>query len=259
MSSSQPDFEPWVALVRGTVNDRLQAFFSRKAAEVESLSPDSIELVEEVRDLTLRGGKRLRPAVMAAAYQACSGDESMGNIAEPGAALELMQSFFLIHDDWMDQDEQRRGGPSVHHSLAQKHGDAHIGASLSTLAGDLASTCAWELMLRAEFPASTKDLALRTFADIHTKVYLGQHLDITANNDVQRMHQLKTGSYTVDGPAMLGALLAEADTEKRDSLKRWAEPLGEAFQLRDDLLGTFGDFDATENLATTCGMATALP
>ena len=240
MSPRSINFRPWASSIRDQVNEHLGAYFTRKSGDVLGLSPNSIELVEQVRDLTMRGGKRLRPIVMAAAYRACTDSALDTSINAPGAALELMQTFFLIHDDWMDQDQQRRGGPSVHHAFSNQHNDTHIGASLGMLAGDLASTCAWELMLETEFPIATKALALRSFADIHTRVYLGQHLDIIADTDVKKMYQLKTGSYTVHGPALLGGLLADADASQREALAAWAQPLGEAFQLRDDLLGTFG-------------------
>ena len=241
MSPTQTDPQAWLTATTQAVNDRLLAFFARKSAEIQATSPDSVELIDQINSLTMRGGKRVRPLVLAAAFVATKEDELTQSVHTAGAAFELMQSFFLIHDDWMDSDVERRGGVSVHHALSEKHGDAAMGASLGILAGDLAATCAWELILRADFPDGHRREALDEFAQIQTKVYLGQHLDITSHDDVAKMHQLKTGAYTVDGPARVGGLLAGADAEQLAALSSWAEPLGQAFQLRDDLLGAFGD------------------
>ncbi|MDH5492735.1 MAG: polyprenyl synthetase family protein, partial [Myxococcales bacterium] len=147
----------------------------------------------------------------------------------------------LIHDDWMDQDEMRRGGPSVHAIFRNTYGDAHLGDCVGILAGDLASTYAWELMLRVPAPPGRGAELLERFLRIQKEVYCGQHLDVTADADTDRMHDLKTGSYTVRGPLLLGGILGDASSEALSALEAFGDPLGHAFQLRDDLLGTFGD------------------
>jgi geranylgeranyl diphosphate synthase, type I len=120
-------------------------------------------------------------------------------------------------------------------------GNAHLADSLAVLAGDLASTYAWELFLAAPWSADARRAAEVRFLSIHKEVFFGQHLDLTASTEVERMHQLKTGSYTVRGPFALGALLAGANERQVAALDHAATPLGEAFQLADDLLGTFGN------------------
>ena len=239
------DIESWMRGIRGSVDAILERFFESKCEEASRLSSHAIELVTEVRDLTMRGGKRVRPIVTAAAYRAASGATDLGPTFEVGAALELLQTYLLIHDDWMDEDNERRGGPAVHYAFQQKHGHDHLGASLGILAGDLASTFGWELLLSGSFPASRRDEGLALFVRIQKEVFAGQQLDLMTDEDVERMHDLKTGSYTTRGPAELGGILANADEANMQSLRRWAAPLGVAFQLRDDLLGTFGNAQQT--------------
>jgi geranylgeranyl diphosphate synthase type I len=231
--------------IRHRLDTSLSRFFELKQEEAGELSPRAIDLVVEVRDLTMRGGKRLRPVVTAAAYRAASGDPDPTPTLQVGASLELLQSYLLIHDDWMDRDDERRGGPAVHFAFAQRHGSAHLGASLGVLAGDLASTFSWELFLNSAFPQARRDEALAMFVEIQKEVFAGQQLDLMADPNVERMHYLKTGSYTTRGPAELGGLLADAPSAMIDSLRKWAVPVGVAFQLRDDLLSTFSSAEQT--------------
>ncbi len=241
VTQGQINLEAWMEEIRLHVDDRLRGFFVEKLSEARDLSPLASELVTEVRDLTMRGGKRLRPIVTAAGYRAVHGPGPVTATVQVGAALELLQTYLLIHDDWMDEDDERRGGPAVHYVFQRRHGNDHLGASLGILAGDLASTFSWELFADSEFPDGRRAAALRLFVRIQKEVFAGQQLDLMANDDVERMHDLKTGSYTTRGPAELGGLLAGGDAEAMRSLRNWSGPLGIAFQLRDDLLSTFGD------------------
>ncbi len=234
------ELEAWMGGIRQQVDAILERFFEAKCEEARLLSPKAIELVSEVRDLTMRGGKRLRPIVTAAAYRAASGASDVGPTLAVGAALELLQTYLLIHDDWMDEDRERRGGPAVHYAFQKKHGHDHLGASLGILAGDLASTFGWELLLEGRFPERRREEGFSLFVRIQKEVFAGQQLDLMTDGDVERMHDLKTGSYTTRGPAELGGILADADAAGMQALRDWATPLGVAFQLRDDLLGTFG-------------------
>ena len=232
----------WLEDVRSLVDARLSAHFEEKRATTAAMASEGIELVDAIASLTMRGGKRLRPALLVAAFRAVDVDRALDDAIEVGAALELLQSYLLIHDDWMDHDEERRGGPSVHAALREASGgDAHLGASLAVLAGNLASADAWELLTRIGGPEARLRQVIDIFLAIHREVVLGQQLDLRAAEDVSRMQQLKTGSYTVRGPLALGAALAGAGDVERAALEAFGTPLGEAFQMRDDLLGTFGD------------------
>jgi geranylgeranyl diphosphate synthase, type I len=234
---AQREIEAWV----GQVNAHLGGFFEAQHARCMAVSPRAPELVDAVRELTMRGGKRLRPAALYAGFRAVSPGGDAAQTSDACSALELLQTYLLIQDDWMDDDSERRGGPSVHALLARAHGDEKLGASLAILAADLAAGFAFELMTRAPFPTARVREGLAAFYAMHTEVVCGQQLDLLEHPDFSLTHHLKTGSYTVRGPLKLGALLGDASQAQLDALDAFGAPLGVAFQLRDDLLGTFGD------------------
>jgi len=232
----------WLEDVRAEVDAHLARFFDERRTSASRLvGPSTHEslLVDAIADLTMRGGKRLRPALLVAALSAVRPARSVRDVLPACASLELLQTYLLIHDDWMDGDLHRRGGPSVHARLRAI--DAQNGDALAILAGDLGSAFAWELMLEASWTCGRGREVSATFSRIHQEVVLGQEMDLVGSTDVSRMHRLKTGSYTVAGPLRLGALLGDASDPQLGALERFGIPLGEAFQIRDDLLGTFGD------------------
>ncbi len=235
----------WLRILRTEVDSHLADFFEAKQRETEIISPPTLELVDAIEALTMRGGKRLRPAVATAGYRCVRPGYGTDRLVELSSALELLQSYLLIHDDWMDGDEVRRGGPAVHTTLQRSHRDRHLGSALGILAGDLASTYAWELFLGAPYPAQAWARATALFLQIQKEVYCGQQLDLTGDTDVARMHALKTTSYSVRGPLLLGALLGNPSELQLRALSEWAGPIGEAFQIRDDLLGALGSPDST--------------
>ncbi len=230
----------WTVEIQERVNSRLKAFFAEKRPVVTRLSPPSSALIDEIADLTLRGGKRLRPIALFTGFRSASPHGDPAETLEAAIALELLQTYLLIHDDWMDQDEQRRNGPTIHAKLGKIHGDKHLGNCLGVLAGDIASGYAWELMSQASFPKGRRQEALREFAAMHQDIVLGQHLDLLGHEDIERMYDLKSGSYTVRGPLRLGAIIGNATSEQLEVLDEISRPVGIAFQLRDDLLSAFG-------------------
>lgn len=236
--------EPWASQVIARVNARLQKFFAEQMVHARKLSPRGPELVEAVADLTMRGGKRLRPLVIFAGFRATSPlitERDWQSIVTLGASIELLQSYLLIQDDWMDNDDQRRGGPSTYAAMRRHFKDERLGASLTILASDVAMGFALELLHGTRFPSGRTREALHAFGSMHMEVVFGQQLDLLAHEDVALTQHLKTGSYTMRGPMGLGALLADASPDQLRELMRFAQPLGIAFQLRDDVLGTFGD------------------
>jgi geranylgeranyl diphosphate synthase type I len=240
--------EPWISQITTGVTSRLESFFEEKLARASELSPCAPELISAVADLTMRGGKRLRPLAIYAGFRATTArvsEDDWQAILTLGASIELLQTYLLIQDDWMDDDEQRRGGPSTHAAMTHKFNDARLGASLAILAGDVAMGFAFELLHSTQFPASRTNEALRSFGHMHMEVVFGQQLDLLGHEDVTLTQNLKTGSYTTRGPISLGALLADASSAQLQALMQFAQPLGVAFQLRDDLLSMFGDPAAT--------------
>ena len=249
-------FADLVPLVKRGVEARLSYLLDEAVESVRPCGTDAVAAIDALRALAMRGGKRFRPVLVAAAYEACAGrgrDGDAGLVPEAvllaGAAIELLQAYLLIHDDWMDGDDVRRGGPSVHAMLRSEYKDVAAGDAAAILAGDYASALAQEALFSMRLAADRVVEAGRAFARVQREVIAGQLLDMRGvapgSGSVETMHDLKTGSYTVRGPLAIGAILAGATAEQRSSLDRFAAPLGVAFQLRDDLLGTFGDPKAT--------------
>lgn len=232
----------YVLEVRRAVDARLEEIVTDALQRAHSAGAAPHAIATELASLVRRGGKRLRPVLLAASARACGRglDEA---VIEAGCAWELLQAYFLVHDDWMDGDATRRGGPTAHVTLGARHGE-HLGASLAILAGDLGCALAHRALARVGNPE-----AMATFARVHEEVVLGQALDLTLGAEdlaaVERMHALKTASYSTVGPVELGAVLASASREQRAALSRYAGPLGVAFQLVDDLLGAFGSEEVT--------------
>lgn len=238
----------WKEQVVSCVNERLLGFLEEQHARTSKLSPRAHELVDAIADLSLRGGKRMRSLAIYAGFRSVSSRVSPADweaVITLSASLELLQTYLLIQDDWMDDDDERRGGPSVHAALSRKVGDNRLGASLAILAGDMAMGFAIELLHATPFPPRRSASALQAFTSMHLEVVCGQQLDLHDHEAVTLTHHLKTGSYTVRGPVSLGAMLGSATDAQLKALERVARPLGVAFQLRDDLLGTFGDSKST--------------
>jgi geranylgeranyl diphosphate synthase, type I len=236
--------EPWMDEVQRATDAHLARFFEARRSHIRGMIGHDVEpsaLLPAIESLTLRGGKRLRPAMLVASFRAVSPDAIWTRTTPACAALELFQSYLLIHDDWMDGDLSRRGGPSVHAHFRERTGQTELGDALAILAGDAASAMAWELFVEGALACPGGSEAIAIFARIHQEVVLGQEMDLCGARDVARMQRLKTGSYTVTGPLSIGAVLAGAEASSQEALRSFGEPLGEAFQIKDDLLGLFGD------------------
>jgi len=234
-------FLEFLASVRPAVEAGLETRWDEKLQEVSRYGREVTRMVAEARALTLRGGKRFRAGLLVAAHLGVAPDAAREPAIDAAVALEFLQTYLLIQDDWIDDDPMRRGGPSVHAALGEALGDARLGAVSAILASDFTWGLAVSTLAGAPAPASAVNAAVRAFCQIHADVVVGQHLDTLGRaEDVEQMHALKTGSYTVRGPLCIGATLAGATGEVLAALDAFAAPVGVAFQLRDDLLGTFG-------------------
>lgn len=249
--------------LREDVSARARAYLDRARelidfpGDAESLG----EFLDPARRL-LSGGKRTRAALLAAGY-ACATAEDREPAISAGAAIELYQTSALIHDDILDAASTRRSQPSAHVALARLHlssgwsGDrAHFGASSAILLGDFLLSLSTEAFADAcaQVGSRTSRAALRAFARMTTEVAFGQYLDIRAENAPPAADAVgaalsvvahKSARYSVVFPLRIGALLAGASGDVLDLLERVGGPLGEAFQLRDDDLGVFGNEEAT--------------
>ncbi|WP_372412399.1 polyprenyl synthetase family protein [Streptomyces luteireticuli] len=232
----------------------LAEFLTRKAASAAAhRMPDEVTTV--LRDFLAAGGKRLRPLLCAAGWHAASGHGTPDSVLRVAASLEMFHAFALIHDDIMDHSDTRRGKPTIHHALAARHRDRRtaaaadqLGASAAILIGDLALTWADELLHTAGLSRRQLTAVLPLVDVMRTEVMYGQYLDLTSAGTSSTNLPLalaicryKTAKYTIERPLHIGATLAGADESLRAALSDFALLLGEAFQLRDDLLGVYGN------------------
>ncbi|MDC3957151.1 polyprenyl synthetase family protein [Polyangium jinanense] len=234
--------------IKPEIERRIAVRFDEKITRARTYGPAIAAMLEAARDLSLRGGKRVRAGLIAAGWIAAGGGErTLEPAIDAGVSFELLQSYLLIQDDWMDGDPTRRGGPSVHAALAKELGGEHIGATAAILASDMTWGLAVETLLSITGLSAERRLeVMQVFMRIHEDVVLGQQMDVLGKaEDVEAMHDLKTGSYTMRGPLSIGAALAGGSPALHAALARFAAPLGVAFQLRDDLIGTFGDHAET--------------
>jgi geranylgeranyl diphosphate synthase type I len=239
--------------LRHRVRKTLDDFLARQSDVLDGVSDDLSPLMEAIGEL-LRDGKRLRAAFCYWGWRGAGGDDSQG-IVSVAAALELFQAAALIHDDVMDGSDTRRGRPAAHRRFAGLHrGNRWLGApedfgtAGAILAGDLCLSWCDEMYAGAELPGWQLAAGREVFDRMRTELMCGQYLDmleqVQASPSVQRARHVilyKSAKYSVQEPLLLGGALAGASPELRETYSVYGEALGEAFQLRDDVLGVFGD------------------
>ncbi|WIX78512.1 polyprenyl synthetase family protein [Amycolatopsis carbonis] len=244
------------------VERALTAFLGRAGDEIVRTEPSVAAGIDVLSGFVLCGGKRIRPTFAWWGWRGAGGAAS-GEAAEGAlqvvASLELIQACALIHDDLIDSSDSRRGNPTVHVASAKVHADhgwlgspATFGLATAVLVGDLALAWADDMFAEAPLPAQTLAKARPAWRAMRTEVLAGQYLDVRtqAVGDASpeaalRIDRLKTAAYTVQRPLHLGAALAGADDRLVDTLLEFGGDVGVAFQLRDDLLGVFGDPSVT--------------
>ena len=237
--------------IAARVADRIDALLAAEIERWKAVDTDLAAPLESLRELVLAGGKRLRPAFCHWAFVGAGGDPADPVVVDAGGALELLHTFALIHDDVMDGSSTRRGLSAVHVDFMARHASSawrgegrRFGEGVAILVGDLAFVYADMLLSGA--PRS----ALAVFDELRIEVNIGQYLDLLGTvrgggtpEAARRICVYKSGKYTVERPLHLGAALAGRFDELAPALSAYGLPLGEAFQLRDDLLGAFGDED----------------
>ncbi len=239
-------FERLLRNVRPAIERELKRELGLREKEARKLGEPVSNMVAALTSLCLRGGKRLRAGLVAAGYQCVHESSALPRpVIQAGVALELLQAYFLIHDDWMDRDEVRRGGPSVHSWLTTKIGDTHLGAAAGVLTGDYALALATHMLSRVPSPKQHAQGIWGCFARMQLDAVAGQQRDLLGAEDVLLTYRLKTASYSVHGPLELGARMAGAAAPLLRALKKFALPTGLAFQIRDDLLNAFGEPSVT--------------
>lgn len=229
MGSFTPSFDD----LRAEIDSALDNYLG----EQQRIVPDAGPLIDEIRRVLEAGGKRLRPTFCYWGYR-CAGGAHSDAIVRAVMSLELLHTFAVVHDDIMDASDSRRGQPTTF---------AHVGLERALLVGDLALVLADSALRTAPFPAGALEAALDTYTGMQVRVIAGQDLDVAAMYGTvdaataRRIAILKSGSYTVEDPLLIGATLGGGSVQLLGALGAFGRPLGEAFQLRDDILGVFGD------------------
>jgi len=243
------------------VDRALQEFLADRSTALTEVAPDCVEIVERIAGMT-RAGKRLRPAFLYWGWRGAGG-ENCPEVVRLAAALELFQAAALIHDDLIDASDLRRGMPAVHKQFEAGHvargwqGDpAAYGLAGAVLTGDLCLVWTEELFSASGLPTDRLERARPMFDRMRTELLGGQYLDVLSQVAPQpdpaalveralRVIRFKSAKYSVEHPLLIGAAAAGADDHLLAAYSAFGLALGEAFQLRDDVLGVFGDPAAT--------------
>jgi geranylgeranyl diphosphate synthase type I len=239
--------------LRSRVDKAVDEMLARQADVLDGVGDDLAPLMDAIADL-LRGGKRLRPAFCYWGWRGAGGGD-VPEIVSVAASLELFQAAALVHDDVMDGSDTRRGQPSVHRRVAALHrklrwlgSSEAFGVAGAILAGDLCLSWCDEMYAGSGLPPETLLRGRAVFDRMRTELMCGQYLDMLESaqesTSVERARHVilfKSAKYSVVQPLLLGGTLAGASGELLSAYDRYGRALGEAFQLRDDVLGVFGD------------------
>jgi geranylgeranyl diphosphate synthase type I len=249
-----PVAPPSLAKIAARVDARLRALINAEDTRWSALDEVLADPFTAIRNLVLVGGKRLRPAFCHWGYVGVGGDQDDQQVIDAGAALELLHAFALFHDDVMDGSATRRGQPTVHTVHEERHGGnwagepRRYGEGVAILVGDLTFVYADQLMRTASAEA------WQIWNELRIELNIGQYLDIVGSahrerrwDKAEQISRYKSGKYTIERPLHLGAMLAAPDrgAELLPALSAYGLPLGDAFQMRDDVLGVYGDAAVT--------------
>jgi geranylgeranyl diphosphate synthase type I len=239
----------------GAITERLRRYLHDRRAQTAHIGADYDDLVAALEDFVLGGGKRLRPAFAYWGWRAVATEDPNPEALLLFSALELLHACALVHDDVIDDSDTRRGRPTTHVRFAALHRDRRwrgsperFGASAAILLGDLALAWADDIVLGLDLAPDTRRRIHRVWADIRTEVLGGQYLDIVAEASAaesiasaMNVDTFKTACYTVARPLQLGAAAAADRPDVQAVFGDFGTDIGVAFQLRDDVLGVFGD------------------
>jgi geranylgeranyl diphosphate synthase type I len=232
---------------------KISAYFDTVEANAKEEDALITEALRHVRNLTLAGGKRLRPACMFYGYLAGGGTDEEA-ILETAVSIELLHTFLLVHDDIIDRDDFRHGEPTLHRRYAEfgrkyfpERDVEHFGNSIALIVGDLLSAMSNDIIFRAPFPQARIFEALSRLQSVVSYTVIGQAQDIymeykreATEAEILKMYTNKTARYTMERPIQMGLVLAGDSGPLVDRLSGYALPLGIAFQIQDDILGIFG-------------------
>ncbi|HJE60908.1 MAG TPA: polyprenyl synthetase family protein [Nocardiopsis listeri] len=243
-----------VSVIRSDVDRELSDFCAEHRVRLLEIGPELAPAMDSLEAI-VSGGKRLRPTFAYWGWRGAGGAEGDARMIRAASSLELLQACALVHDDVIDNSDTRRGAPATHKRMARLHADEGwsgdsdgFGRGAAILIGDLCLTWSDEMYQACGFVPRTLQDGRGPFDAMRTEVMAGQYLDTleqvrgTATREAAlRVMRYKTAAYTVERPLHLGAALAGRGDELAEVYTDYGIPLGIAFQLRDDLLGVFGD------------------
>ena len=242
-----------IANIVGPIDERLGEVIRKEQLFWQEVDSNLADPFVSLEKLVFSGGKRLRPAFFYWAHVGAGGDPSLSEATDIAAAIEMLHAFALAHDDVMDRSESRRGEPSIWQHFANLHNankwygnSVHFGEAVAILVGDLAHVLADKLM--ADSSPRVSDL----WEELRMEVNIGQYLDVLSGAkgkfdqvSARKILEYKTGRYSVQRPLHLGAALAGRYEDLLEMFTAFGRPVGVVFQLRDDLLGVFGNSEKT--------------
>ena len=240
------------------IHRELATFLQGKREEAAHIDSHFVTAVDSLGTFVLDGGKRLRPTFAWWGWRGSGGspiEPQARSVLRAVSSLELTQACALVHDDLMDDSTTRRGSPTVHVEFAARHRAAgwlgtpeRFGAATAILLGDIALAWADDMLRSAGLWPDQLSRAHAVWQAMRTEVLAGQYLDVLTQacgdekpETALQIDRYKTAAYTVERPLHLGAAIAGADPALVRAYRRFGADIGIAFQLRDDLLGVFGD------------------
>jgi geranylgeranyl diphosphate synthase type I len=241
--------------LKARIERRLSVFLKEKVKEAGRVSPLLQEMTYHGMEFVMRGGKRIRPALVYYGYLAGGGRNEKA-ILDASICVELIHNYLLAHDDIIDRDELRRGKPTIHkhyqNFYRKLENGEHFGNSAGILIGDLLCNFGYESLTNAKFSETLKNRALARLNQMLAEVIFGEMLDVflgirklLKEKDILKILKYKTAKYTIEGPLHIGAILAGSNKKTLRILSQYNIPLGVAFQIQDDILGIFGEVKAT--------------
>ncbi len=244
---------------RDLVNAEILKYFESVDNKYKNYNKYVSKVYDELVDLTLRGGKRLRPTILYYAFLASGGDiNKKDDVVSLSIFIEIFESFLLIHDDIMDKDVIRRGGKTNHianQEFAEENGlkdQQHYGVVMAMLAGDLATQMGYQIIGKSNFESQQKVAIVNYVSNKLSEVIFGQINDTIlpqindfVYQDIIDVYNFKTATYTFQIPCLVGSILAGKFDSLGEILAGYAESAGIAFQIRDDILGLFGEEEVT--------------
>ena len=249
---------PGITQIREAIDSELIEFTRVKADQLNSIDSHLAPVAEALTDFITDGGKRFRPIFAYLGYLGTGATPNQKSL-KACAALELVHVCALIHDDVMDGSDSRRSKPALHKRFEELHkannfsGDSEkFGVAAAILLGDLALSWSDEMLSDAGISSADASRAAPLFYEMRAELMAGQYLDVLegaiASSNLERSRKIarfKSGKYSIERPLQFGAALAGEFPHLQKIFSSYGLPLGEAFQLRDDILGVFGDSSET--------------